>query len=139
MGSLAYAAPEQLAPARSSELCDDDHLHAATDVYGLGGILYEGLTGSPPHALRGDARLAVPPPPSAVRKPSWDARLEGIVMKSLSANIDRRYASAAEFAADLRSWLNGERPRASAFGPLHLMTWHLRNGLRPRRLRKGPA
>lgn len=139
LGSLAYAAPEQLEPASAASRNDDPKRSAAIDVYGLGGLLYEGLTGAPPHALRGDARLAVPRPPSAVRKPSWDARLEGIVMHALAENPDRRYASATEFAADLRAWLNGERPRARSFGPIQLITWHLRHGLRPRRLRKGPS
>ena len=139
LGSLAYAAPEQLIPASASSACINRASLAAIDVYGLGGILYEGLTGSPPHALRGDARLAVPPPPSSVRDPSWDARLEGIVMKAIAERANRRYLSAAELAADLRSWLNGERPQASAFGPIQLMAWHLRHGLRPRRLRRGPS
>jgi eukaryotic-like serine/threonine-protein kinase len=139
LGSLAYAAPEQLEPTSAAAACLDPSALAATDVYGLGGILYEGLTASPPHPLLGDSRLAVPPPPSSVRKPSWDARLEGIVMKALAERVDRRYASAAEFAAELRAWLNGERTRATSFGPLQLLGWHLRNGLRPRRLRRGPA
>jgi eukaryotic-like serine/threonine-protein kinase len=139
LGSLAYAAPEQLEPASATTQQLSKQGLAATDVYGLGCILYEGLTGSPPHALRGVARLAIPPPPSTVRKPSWDPRLEGITLKALAAKPVQRYSSAAEFAADLRSWLNGERIRATSFGPLQLLGWHLRNGLRPRRLRRGPS
>ncbi len=60
-------------------------------------------------------------------------------MKAIAERPQRRYRSAAEFAADLRSWLNGERPRAQGFGWVQLMVWHLRHGLRPRRLRRGPS
>lgn len=137
LGSQAYAAPEQRVPRSRVDPNETVAELVAVDVYGLGGILYEGLAGSPPHGFHGGARRAIPSPPSAIRRPSWDARLEGILMKALEAKPERRYLSARELGQDLRAWLAGERVLARSFGPMKRLAWHLRQGLRPTKLREG--
>ena len=105
MGSPNYMAPEQ---ARG-----DAHLAGPpTDIYALGTILYELLTGRPPfksattletmHQVVNDE--PVPPSRLQVRVPR---DLETICLKCLEKEPQRRYASAAKLEADLRSFLEG--------------------------------
>ena len=95
VGTPAYMSPEQ---ARGSSLLDE-----RADVYALGVILYELLTGHTPHP--GDSHNAViyhistqPPLPLAVEVPPEFAQ---IVMRALSINSEERHASAAAFARQL--------------------------------------
>ena len=105
MGSPAYMAPEQAA-GRIRE-------HGpATDVYALGVILYELLTGRQPH--RGETDLEtlrlvadVDPPPVRMIRPGLPRDLETIVLKCLEKRPSGRYASALELAADLQRFLDG--------------------------------
>lgn len=114
LGTLAYAAPEQLAGRGD--------LDARTDVYGLGGILYEMLTGRPPHErLPG----AVGAQRSPLRRPGDVARgvsaaLEAVALKALAERSAERYPSAAELAEEVERWLAGELPRA------YRAPWHER-------------
>jgi WD40 repeat protein len=110
IGSTSYMAPEQ-ATGRLRE-------HGpATDVYALGVILYELLTGQPPH--RGETDLETlhlvsnqdPPPPRAAR-PNLPRDLETICLKCLEKRPIRRYASALELTVDLRRFLDGKPIRA---------------------------
>jgi serine/threonine protein kinase len=109
-GTLAYMPPEQ---ARG----EVERIDPRTDVYGLGAILYELLTGRPPHqgatraelwgaACRGDV---VPPRQVNPRVP---AALEWICMKALAADPTDRHASSAALADDLRRYR--ARPRRLA-------------------------
>jgi WD40 repeat protein/predicted Ser/Thr protein kinase len=105
LGSPPYMAPEQVAS-------DKQAVTTATDVYGLGAILYSLLTGRPP--FQGDSvvetiervKAGNPDPPSGINR-AIDPDLEAICLKSLERDPRRRYRSAAELAEDLDRWLAG--------------------------------
>ncbi|MBM4112177.1 MAG: serine/threonine protein kinase [Phycisphaerae bacterium] len=110
MGTLAYAAPEQVAGAH-------DRVDVRSDVYSLGAVLYELLTGRLPFDLCGRLSEAMeriatqdPPPPSGVlpRRVEIGDELDTIVLKALAKDPDRRYQSVAAFREDLEHLLKGE-------------------------------
>jgi hypothetical protein len=106
MGTPAYLSPEQ-AVGRS------DLFGPATDVWALGVILFEMLTGRRPFTTddRGELISNIltgePPRPRDLR-PEVDGRLEAVVLKCLRKEPSQRYASAEALADDLSRWLRGE-------------------------------
>jgi serine/threonine-protein kinase len=115
LGTPAYMAPEQ-AEGRL------DLLGPATDVYGLGAILYEILTGRPPF-VAGEAtavlRRVVHEPPARPRSLEKGAppALEAVCLKALAKKPGDRYATAKALADDVRRWLADE-PVAAYREPL---------------------
>jgi len=107
LGTLAYMAPEQ---ARGGAVA----VGAATDIHGLGAILYEALTGRPPYRADNPAQVLqkilfedlVPP---SVHQPRIPSDLEAVCLKCLQKAPEHRYRSAVELAEDLRRFLD-ERP-----------------------------
>ncbi len=110
VGTLAYMAPEQVR-AGSGEI------GPRTDIHALGTILYEALTGRPPYRAETSQRIlhailseeVVPP---STRQPGIPRDLEAICLKCLEKEPDRRYATAADLAEDLRRFLDS-RPTAA--------------------------
>jgi tRNA A-37 threonylcarbamoyl transferase component Bud32 len=106
LGTPCYMSPEQAAGSRGD-------VGPASDVWSLGAILYQTLTGRPPFQASNpmDTLLAVlesdPPPPRSIAA-GVDRDLELIALKSLQKPADLRYRSAASLAADLRAYLAGE-------------------------------
>ena len=131
LGSLPWASPEQAEG-------EGDNLDVRTDVYSLGVILYQMLTGRFPYAVAGTMRdvlnniiSAAPTPPSKIiaalpaqKRSTGKPRLassihravESIVMKALAKSRDDRYQSAGDLARDVRNYLSG-RPTAGAGAP----------------------
>ena len=118
-------APEQAAGRKD--------LTVGVDVYSLGVILYERLTGRPPflgdnllEVLR-QVREADPPRPSSIL-PDLNRDLETICLKCLEKDPGRRYASAEALAEDLDHWLKGEPIAARPVGRLErAWLWSRRN------------
>ena len=112
-GTLAYAAPEQLGGR-------PDLIDTRTDVYALGVIFHELLTGRMPYDVTGsfaeviDHVVNEPPAPLRQVLPEADEDLAVIVEHCLAKEPERRYQSAGELLADLRHRLAGEAINAEA-------------------------
>ncbi|MFN0135638.1 MAG: serine/threonine-protein kinase [Phycisphaerae bacterium] len=125
MGTLAYMSPEQTRGKR-------DEIDTRSDIYALGVILFELVTGEKPYPVSGSIleilrninetppaspsslwTLGTGAPPMKSRRP-WRSRtpidrdLETILLKTLDKQPARRYQSAGELAADLQRWLRSE-------------------------------
>ncbi len=107
IGSLPWASPEQAEGNPSM-------IDVRTDVYSLGVMLYQMLTGRFPYDVVGNMRdvldnilRATPARPSTVRRQIND-EVETIVLKCLSKERDRRYQSAGEIGRDIGHYLAGE-------------------------------
>ena len=107
VGTLAYMSPEQA-------LADPLDLDTRSDVYALGVILYELLAGRLPYKLSNKLHEAVitirgqdPTSLSSINR-AYRGDIETLVAKALEKDKSRRYASAADLAADIRRYLSDE-------------------------------
>ena len=110
-----------------------------SDVYSLGAVLYQLLTGTPPHA---EANRRVSPrtllarvldgPPKAIQRlnPEAPAELIAVCEKAMARHKGDRYLSALEMGEDLQAWLDSRVVRAYRTGPVaELKSWVRRNRL----------
>lgn len=100
LGTVAYMSPEQADP---KGLDPDERV----DVYSLGAILYELVTGVNPHNAREEEGRLEKPSRLAVGDVSGS--LDAIVLKAMASDRDDRYPSVAALSLDLHRFLNGER------------------------------
>jgi len=114
LGTPSYMAPEQASG-------HNEQLTSATDVYGLGAVFYQLLTGHPPFAggtTYETIRLLLDTEPRQPRllNPKIGRELSTICLKCLEKDPERRYSSALFLAEDLEHWLRHEPIRAKRSG-----------------------
>jgi tetratricopeptide (TPR) repeat protein len=126
VGTAPYMAPEQATGRRGSTT-------VATDVYGLGAVLYALLSGRPPFQADSpletldQVRQKAPEPPGRNGR-SVDLDPATICLKCLEKEPERRYPSALALAEDLERWLRGEPIAARPVGRLgRAWRWYRRN------------
>ena len=115
LGTPAYMSPEQASGRRGA-------VTTASDVYGLGAVLYALLDGPGPVRRRqrdGDDRRGPQPPPEPPRKlnAAVPRDLETICLRCLEKDPRRRYPTAQALADDLRAWLDSRPIAARRVGP----------------------
>lgn len=113
VGTPSYMPPEQA--------CGEKDIDCRADVYSLGAVLYELLTGRPPFTAQRATDILMQvlnaePVSPRVLNPSVPADLSTICLKCLEKEPSRRYASAGEMSADLKRWLDGVPIEARPIG-----------------------
>ena len=101
-GTPVYMSPEQAAAM-------NDVIDGRSDVYSLGAVLYEAVTGRAPFSGRSTPEILekvakVQPPAPRLVDPALDAGLERIILKAMDKDPARRYATAKDFADALHEW-----------------------------------
>jgi predicted Ser/Thr protein kinase len=113
LGTVEYAAPEQI---------EGGQVDARTDVYALGCVLYECLTGSPPfsqgteHAVL-HAHLVDPPPSVSRVRPELPLAFDGVIATAMAKDPNERYSSCGELARAARNAASGASRRVDGGPP----------------------
>src|SRR3954471_11322109 len=114
IGTFDYIAPEQL---------EDGDVDARTDVYALGCVLYEALTGEVPYpvetpAAKMFAHLGAPPPSVIAKRPDAGDLLDAVVQRAMSKDPAERFASAGELGRAALEAVSGGPPTQVTPAPL---------------------
>jgi tRNA A-37 threonylcarbamoyl transferase component Bud32 len=127
IGTPVYMSPEQ-ALGRVKEI------NAKTDIYGIGAILYEILTGQPPFSGNPMQVMykvcSTNPVPMVEYVPTMPKDISMIVEKAMSKAQSSRYQNASEMAQDIKRYLDGFRVHAKAPSVLAKFNWYLRRRAR---------
>jgi hypothetical protein len=104
LGTIDYAAPEQI---------EGRPVDARTDVYAVGCLIYECLTGAPPFQRAGEmavihAHLTEEPPSPSLKRPDLPAAIDGVVATAMAKQQGQRYGSAGALAHALRAVALGD-------------------------------
>jgi WD40 repeat protein/tRNA A-37 threonylcarbamoyl transferase component Bud32 len=124
VGSMPWASPEQAEGMPSK-------IDIRTDVYSLGVVLYQMLTGKFPYDVVGGFRevldriMTVPPVRPRMLRKDIDDEVETIVLKALAKERERRYQSAGELARDVGHYLAGEPIEAKRDSSWYLLRKNL--------------
>jgi Protein kinase domain len=113
VGTAEYASPEQI---------EGKQLDGRADVYSLGCVLYECLTGAPAYDRDSEvalmyAHLLEPPPSVTASRPDLGPEVDELVAKAMAKSRDDRFATAREFATEARAVLGGSRAGATSAAP----------------------
>lgn len=125
VGSLSWASPEQASG-------DPTRIDVRTDVYSLGVMLHQALTGRFPYSVDGDICSVLQRVASAdvaslrQLRSDIDDDLDTIVLKCLQKERERRYQNAGELARDLHRYLNGEPIEARCDSALYVLRKRLK-------------
>ncbi|MBA3475320.1 MAG: protein kinase [Actinobacteria bacterium] len=114
VGTAEYASPEQI---------EGKPLDGRADVYSLGCVLYECLTGAPAYDRDSEvalmyAHLLEPPPSVTATRPDLPAEIDELIAKAMAKSRDDRFATAREFATEARSVL-GRGGHAATSAAVH--------------------
>jgi serine/threonine-protein kinase len=120
-GTAAYVAPEQ---------AQGENVDRRTDIYALGTVLYELLTGRQPFTAESAVALAYkhvsePPPPPTRVNPDISPQLEAVVLKAMAKDPADRYQTGRDMALDLARAIEGRAvaaPPAAAYATTRLVT-----------------
>jgi ABC-type oligopeptide transport system substrate-binding subunit/class 3 adenylate cyclase/tRNA A-37 threonylcarbamoyl transferase component Bud32 len=112
VGTIAYIAPEQI---------ESGAIDARADIYSLGCVLYECLTGAPPFERDGDlqivfAHLKEPPPLVTRLRPDLSETIDGVLQKALAKAPDERFSTCGELIGEAGEALSVKPPEISRSG-----------------------
>lgn len=121
---IAYGSPRYVSPEQAA----GEHLDQRSDIYSLGVILYEMLTGEPPFGGRAGAKdgwsrteilrahRELPPRPPTALKPDVPVAVERVVLRALEKKPERRFNTAADFLRAVRKTRGRETAQTAAEG-----------------------